>query len=80
MDIEGAEKNALRGAYNIITNEHPVLAICAYHERHDLWTIPLLIDSIYNGYSFFLRPHANDCYETVCYAIPKERIISLYSI
>jgi FkbM family methyltransferase len=75
MDIEGSEKEALVGACNIIAKEHPVLAICTYHKRHDLWNIPLLINSYFEGYSFFLRPHANECWDTVCYAIPKERLL-----
>lgn len=36
MDIEGAESRALKGAENIIKNNHPKLAICLYHSDEDM--------------------------------------------
>lgn len=35
MDIEGAEKDALRGALNLIEKNMPKLAICTYHHMSD---------------------------------------------
>jgi FkbM family methyltransferase len=35
MDIEGSEKNALKGAGNLITKWHPRLAISSYHQYGD---------------------------------------------
>lgn len=55
MDIEGAELPALRGAQKIIKKDKPKLAICVYHKREDLITIPQYIKSIVPEYSFYLR-------------------------
>ena len=69
MDIEGYELKALMGAKQIIKEQKPKLAICAYHTFSHLWEIPLLIKSLNPDYKIYLRHHTNlDC-ETVCYAI-----------
>jgi FkbM family methyltransferase len=73
MDIEGAECAALRGAAEILRRDKPVLAISAYHHLADLWQIPLLIHAIEPSYALYLRRYAEDCWETVCYAIPPSR-------
>jgi len=77
IDIEGAELDALNGARGMIQRYSPVLAICSYHLQDHLWKIPLLIHSINPNYSFFLRPHLVEGWDTVCYAIPKSRLRSL---
>jgi len=74
MDIEGAEPDALLGARTIIEKDAPVLAICLYHAQEHLWQIPLTIHSLNNQYHFFLRRYSDECWETVCYAIPKKRL------
>jgi FkbM family methyltransferase len=73
MDIEGAEKQALIGAENIIKATHPKLAICVYHKVEDIYELPELIMSYFNGYKLYLR-HYNKCSlsETVLYAIPSD--------
>lgn len=73
MDIEGFEREALLGSEIIIKQQKPILAICVYHKQSDLWEIPLLINKISDGYKFYLRHHVGDCWDTVLYAIPKER-------
>jgi FkbM family methyltransferase len=73
MDIEGAEPDALRGAVQTITNAAPVLAISAYHKPNHLWRIPELIKSLRADYQLYLRPHNEECWDTVCYAIPAGR-------
>ena len=70
MDIEGAELKGLRGARNIIKDQHPKLAICVYHDFRHLWEVPLYIKSLVPEYRIFLRHHTALEYETVCYAIP----------
>lgn len=55
MDIEGAEKAALRGAYHHIKNEKPRLLISSYHMPEDIFEIPKLIHSIRDDYKFYMR-------------------------
>ena len=71
MDIEGAEYDALLGCRSIINKHHPMLAISLYHTPEDLWRIPLLISKLYHGYNLHIRRYADDCWEQVCYAIPR---------
>jgi FkbM family methyltransferase len=76
MDIEGAELEALQGAAQVIRAHHPILSICVYHKQSDLWRIPLFIHSLFNDYSLFLRTHDVDGWQTVCYAVPRSRLLS----
>ena len=69
MDIEGAEREALRGCSATIQQWSPVLMICLYHRWDDLWEIPRLIRSLGN-YEFYLGQHTESAVETVLYAIP----------
>ena len=69
LDIEGAEKEALRGAKKIIIKYSPKLVICIYHKSTDLWRIPLLIKKYVSSYSFYLRHYGQFIYGTVCYAV-----------
>lgn len=71
MDIEGSEKEALRGAERHIKNDTPMLAICVYHLPRDLREIPFLIQEINGDYNFYLRHHQYNPNETVLYAVPK---------
>jgi FkbM family methyltransferase len=74
MDIEGMELDALRGASQTLAREHPLLAIAAYHYSEHLWQIPLLIKSIAPDYHIMLRRYAEECWETIFYAIPQKRL------
>jgi polyisoprenyl-phosphate glycosyltransferase len=73
MDIEGAEPDALEGARSTIRQARPILAVCAYHKCEHLWTIPRLMHDILPDYKIHLRRYAEECWETVYYAIPPER-------
>lgn len=55
MDIEGGEQDALAGCRKHITNEHPKLTICTYHNNEDIWKIPRMIDEMYPDYKFYMR-------------------------
>jgi FkbM family methyltransferase len=75
MDIEGHELQALAGAKGIIQRHQPILAICTYHHLSDLWRLPLTIKESNPSYKMFFRMYAEDCWESVCYAIPEHRLI-----
>ncbi len=72
MDVEGAEKNALEGAREIIRNHLPKMALSAYHKQDDLILIPELIEGIAPGrYTYRLRHFSNFICETVLFCIPR---------
>ena len=73
FDVEGAELDALRGAEETIRRHRPILAVCLYHKPEDLWEIPLFVDSLGLDYRLLFRAHAEECWETVLYAIPADR-------
>jgi FkbM family methyltransferase len=50
MDIEGAEKQALRGAADTIQKYHPRMAIASEHLPEDPREIPKVVDAIWGGY------------------------------
>lgn len=72
MDIEGAEIQAIPGAADTIARCRPVMAVCAYHHCSDLWVLPELLKAALPDYRIFLRRYAEECWETVYYAIPPE--------
>lgn len=73
MDIEGFEAAAIEGARRLIERSRPVLAINLEHRQEDLWRIPILVQSIAEGYRFFLRSHLLEGWDLVCCAIPGSR-------
>jgi FkbM family methyltransferase len=73
MDIEGSEPAALSGASRLIQRERPVLAVCAYHRCEHLWTLPVLLARLLPSARIYLRRYAEECWETVFYAVPRER-------
>lgn len=75
MDLEGAEIDALLGARKTIQHYTPILAVCLYHQQEHLWQIPILIRSISPNYNLFLRRYSDECWELVCYAVPRRRLI-----
>jgi FkbM family methyltransferase len=74
MDVESAEPEALAGASELLRCHQPVLAVCTYHRSKHLWQIPNLIRSIFPEYYLFSRRYGEECWEGVCYAIPKRRL------
>lgn len=55
MDVEGAEKEALTGAAATIKNYKPKLMVSLYHRNEDIFSLPILINSINPEYKFYLR-------------------------
>jgi FkbM family methyltransferase len=74
LDIEGLEMDALRGAKKLISRGTPLLAVCVYHVADHLWSVPLLLSELSDRYRYFLRRHADEFTEVVCYAVPIDRV------
>ena len=74
LDIEGFEVDALQGAREMIQRHAPVLAVCVYHRQDHVWRIPLLLRSLRDDYALFLRPHNEEGWDLVCYAVPRSRL------
>jgi len=71
LDIEGAEILALRGSMGIIKRCRPILAISIYHRPKDICEIPELLEQLCDNYSFYIRQHFYNSFDSVLYAIPK---------
>lgn len=74
MDVEGSERFALKGAENSIKKYRPILMICVYHLKDDVFTIYEEISGFVTGYRYYLRWHTPTTNELVLYAVPEERI------
>ena len=74
MDIEGAELGALAGASCLIRDHGPMLALATYHRQDHLWRVLLAAYSLRPDYSFFLRPHNEEGWDLVLYAVPPARV------
>jgi len=74
LDIEGFETEALEGARATIDRHGPILAVCVYHRQRDLWEIPLRLKAWRGDYALFLRPHNEEGWDLVCYAVPRARL------
>ena len=68
-DIEGAEKDAIYGAEEIIKKCKPKLAFCVYHRKEDIFKIPLLLSQFNPQYRLYMRHYNYNATETVIYAI-----------
>lgn len=71
LDIEGAEQDAIDGAYETIKQYKPILAICIYHKAEDWYKIPQKVLSINNRYNIYLRHYMEGVFESVLYFMPK---------
>ena len=80
-DIEGAELPMLHAMKNVIQADRPVMAICVYHLKDDLLTVPQFIQSTCRDYVYYLRKYTpyiaspKKNYEVIFYAVPKERAL-----
>ena len=73
IDVEGAELQVLNGSKKLINRFRPVLAISLYHNPVDLYTLPERLFQISDGYEFFVRQHQSNSFDSVLYAIPRDR-------
>ena len=78
-DIEGAELKLLQAMEKVIRNDRPVIAICVYHFKEDLLSVPQFLQSICSDYIFYIRKYTpywgylKKNGEMVFYAVPVER-------
>ncbi len=75
MDIEGFERQALAGARGLLSAGETAFAVTLYHRMSDLWQIPRFIHDVAPGLRLYLRHYAEDWAETICYAVPPNRVI-----
>jgi len=73
LDIEGAEQDTIEGAYNIIKDQNPILAICIYHKAEDWYRVPQKVLAINSNYKIYIRHYMEGIFETVMYFIPDEK-------
>ena len=58
-DVEGSEKEALRGSRETIEQYLPTLLVSLYHRNEDLFALPLLVKELFPAYKkFYLRRFA----------------------
>ena len=55
IDIEGSEREAIKGAENTIKVYKPKMLISCYHRTEDLFKLPIEVDKIRNDYKLYLR-------------------------
>ncbi len=78
-DIEGAELPFLHATERIIRADRPVIAICLYHLKEDLLTVPQFLQSICTDYVWYMRKYTpyvgslKKVHELLFYAVPVER-------
>ena len=73
LDLEGAEEHILPGLIDVAREFRPQLAVSIYHTKQHLWQIPLIIMSKLADYDYYIDVYSCECYETIFYAIPRER-------
>lgn len=69
MDIEGAEPEALRGGIKTIRKCRPKLIISVYHNRDDIFEIPLLVHQMVPEYKLHIRHFSRLLGETTLLAV-----------
>ena len=70
FDIEGEELNALKGAVLTIERNKPLMAISIYHIPSHHWEILNFLSTLQSTYSYFLRVHGEQTFDTVLYVFP----------
>lgn len=59
MDIEGAERSALRGAVKTIRHYRPRLTIAAYHLLNDPFVLSVIVKEILSDYNILVSPEGH---------------------
>ena len=55
FDVEGAEKEAIKGSFETIEKYRPALMISLYHRSEDVFELPLMIHERFPDYKFYIR-------------------------
>ena len=72
MDVEGSERQAIIGGINTIKRDKPKLNVSAYHRSEDIFSLPLLINSIEPCYGIYMRQHPYiPAWDLNIYAVPR---------
>jgi FkbM family methyltransferase len=76
LDVEAAEPEVLLGATRTLRRCRPQLAISIYHQKHQMYEIPLFLARLLDDYVFRLGHYnpKSPFEETVLYGIPRERM------
>lgn len=70
VDIEGMEREMLRGAVHTLRGYHPKLNLAAYHRTEDLFSLILQLHEINPDYRIYLRKHPYiPCWDLNIYAV-----------
>ena len=70
MDVEGAEREALRGAAQTIRSWRPKLNLAAYHRSGDFFSLALQVHALCPDYRLYLRHHPYvPAWDTNLYAV-----------
>jgi FkbM family methyltransferase len=72
VDVEGFERQTLKGARQIIGGLGPKLALSVYHLLPDLWEIPEAVAACRSDYRYYLRHHTAEIYDTVLYCVGED--------
>lgn len=77
IDVEGNDLAALKGMEKLLRRSKSVLAVSLYHRPRDIVELPLAIMSMLREipYSYYIRQHMNNSFETVLYAIPVKEAV-----
>lgn len=79
LDVEGAEREALRGMEALIRRDRPALVISLYHRTDDLAALPEMLQKICPDYCFSLRRvPCFPAWDLMLYAVPKEKSLLVF--
>ncbi|MFM8275919.1 MAG: FkbM family methyltransferase [Cyanobium sp.] len=73
IDVEGHDRDAIQGMLGILDRSRPVIAVSLYHRPHDFAELTIEISQVLKEapYSFYVRQHLYNSFETVLYAVPQ---------
>jgi len=74
IDVEGTEIDALGGGSGFLRRARPMIAIATYHCQDHLWRVPLAIHALWSEYLLYLRPHNEEGWDLILYAVPTDRV------